>query len=368
MKGKSWAVFCISYMFLVFLSAFVVGQQSGQRIHTVVTGDTLWDLAGNYLGNPFLWPNLWEANRDKIQDPHWIYPGQEFVIPSVTPIPEVGAQFEPRVGEEGISKPISTEEAISVLATKKIPPPVVAPKMAFYGGYITEEKKVTGGYIIGSIDDKQPIGSITTFRTIYIDRGAEDNVSVGDRYAIFRIERPEKHPRTGKSLGYLVNIIGLLEVTAVHEKTSTATVIESAETIKIGDRIKPYEETIIPREVVPLPTTETLDGYLVDVKDKNKTITTFDIAYIDRGIAHGILPGDVFEIYHRDVGKGHKEAIKVSVPDRKEKLPLPDEVVGRLQVLAVRNNTATVFISNSETSNIKIGDPIRLIKKMPGEK
>jgi nucleoid-associated protein YgaU len=32
------------------------------KVHIVVKGDTLWDLAKTYLGNPYLWPQIWEKN------------------------------------------------------------------------------------------------------------------------------------------------------------------------------------------------------------------------------------------------------------------------------------------------------------------
>lgn len=52
-----------------------------QRTHTVVRGDTLWGIAQRYYGNGTLWPRVFDANRGKIKDPHWIYPGQVFVVP-----------------------------------------------------------------------------------------------------------------------------------------------------------------------------------------------------------------------------------------------------------------------------------------------
>lgn len=42
-------------------------------VHIVVKGDTLWDIAGKYLKNPFRYPELAEASH--IKDPHWIEPG-----------------------------------------------------------------------------------------------------------------------------------------------------------------------------------------------------------------------------------------------------------------------------------------------------
>lgn len=42
-------------------------------IHFVVKGDTLWDIAARYLGDPFLYPEL--AKLSLIKDPDLIYPG-----------------------------------------------------------------------------------------------------------------------------------------------------------------------------------------------------------------------------------------------------------------------------------------------------
>lgn len=48
--------------------------------HTVKKGDTLWDLAKKYLGSGTKWRQIYNLNKSKIKDPHWIYPGQVFVI------------------------------------------------------------------------------------------------------------------------------------------------------------------------------------------------------------------------------------------------------------------------------------------------
>ena len=45
------------------------------RTHVVRRGDTLWDLARAYLDNPFMWRLIYDANRDVVENPHWIYPG-----------------------------------------------------------------------------------------------------------------------------------------------------------------------------------------------------------------------------------------------------------------------------------------------------
>ena len=44
--------------------------------YSVQKGDTLWDISSKFLQNPWLWPQLWDANPE-LADPHLIYPGDK---------------------------------------------------------------------------------------------------------------------------------------------------------------------------------------------------------------------------------------------------------------------------------------------------
>jgi nucleoid-associated protein YgaU len=51
------------------------------RRYVVKSGDSLSKIAEALLGNAERWPEIFEANKDKLSDPNQIRPGQELVVP-----------------------------------------------------------------------------------------------------------------------------------------------------------------------------------------------------------------------------------------------------------------------------------------------
>ena len=56
---------------------------SGVKVeyYTIVSGDSLSKIAKQYYGNAMDYPKIFEANREVIEDPDKIYPGQKIRIP-----------------------------------------------------------------------------------------------------------------------------------------------------------------------------------------------------------------------------------------------------------------------------------------------
>jgi nucleoid-associated protein YgaU len=57
------------------------GTQGGSKTYVVVKGDSLSKIAQRFYGDAHDWKRIYEANRDQINDPDLIHPGQELRIP-----------------------------------------------------------------------------------------------------------------------------------------------------------------------------------------------------------------------------------------------------------------------------------------------
>ena len=55
--------------------------ESGPRTYTVQSGDTLWKIAEENLGDGNRFSEIYEANRDVLDNPDHILPGQELKLP-----------------------------------------------------------------------------------------------------------------------------------------------------------------------------------------------------------------------------------------------------------------------------------------------
>ncbi len=51
------------------------------QTYVVVSGDTLSKIAQKYYGDPALYTQIFQANRDVLSDPNKISPGQKLRIP-----------------------------------------------------------------------------------------------------------------------------------------------------------------------------------------------------------------------------------------------------------------------------------------------
>ena len=133
--------------------------------YTVVRGDTLWDISGRFLEEPWRWPEVWQANPD-IRNPHLIYPGDKIRLEydaegkprlivnrngvdinmnDVTDLSGNVERLSPRVREE------SLEEAIPMIPGENIRQFLVHPRV------VTSGEFASAPYIVGN--DEQRLAS-----------------------------------------------------------------------------------------------------------------------------------------------------------------------------------------------------------------
>jgi len=340
---------------------FSLGAAGAEKKHMVKKGDTLWDIAGFYYNDPFLWPVIYKANQDSISDPHWIYPGEVFVIPSV---PEQVRTLPPAEKEIIVKgKTVSAERG---KPTGKVPEETYKPyipsgkielfsvvepkgyafsqKAAFLAGFISDEKTLRSGEIIKThgIPGESGVQAIIG-ETVDLNKGTSDGVSVGNRYTIF------EWGRRVKGYGRIVHIKGILSIIKAGNEISTARLLETYEPIKESDYFMEYSPPAA-IEGKAHPITIELEGKIIAFKEEFGSVKPYAVVFITPGEGEA-KPGDIFLIYKLREGKEEGKA--------------PIVPLGKIQIVYVKGRSASGYITSlMGNMNIAVGDEIRLVGRI----
>lgn len=322
---------------------------AGARVHIVEKGDTLWDLAQRYLGNPFLWPQIWDENK-YIPNAHWIYPGDPIVITPIEPVSEekIAEEVEEAPVEEAPSEPLVTEPVRRAY-------PIAVDADLYCSGYITPELEVLPLRIIGNEDNVLKV-ALSTNDVVYLNQGEGEGVSPGDEFTIVHQVRELDHPITLKDLGEYVIQTGRLKVVATQEHTSTAQITYSCDATLVHDFLIPF----VPREVPVFTEMPPVDryssegpnakGYVVFAKDDLTSLGTGHELQIDLGARDGIAPGTRLILYRHHLSDYEQVGIEQA---------LPRKVLGEMIVFNVQESTSTGRIIQSY-QYVEIGDQVEV--------
>jgi hypothetical protein len=330
-------------------------QPPQQREHVVRRGDTLWDLARTYLDNPFHWPRIFEANRQVVEDPHWIYPAERLIIPPILQAPLAQYPITGHPALPPVSPPASAEAgptpATANAAAAAAPAPAVDLRrpVVSAGEYVTlpwlssQPEAALVGRIRAKADpaadgERMPPALYPHERVHVAVTGA---AVAGDGLLVVRAGR-----RVGMA-GRIVEPLAILRVESVTGGVAVARVVSQFGDARVGDDVM---------RMTPVPAIGTgpaeavssgLPGLLLEFLSVEPLYGTTDLAFLSVGAADGVGIGDEFAVY---------------VPATSG---APAEQVGVVRVVRAEGRSSTARVVSVSSTALQGGLPVHLIRKMP---
>lgn len=347
----------------------------GAQVHVIQPGDTLWDLAGKFYQDPYLWPQLWENNR-YILDAHWIYPGDPLVLgPAVAPVDQLAGMGDgtgdgETPGEEPAEEPIEGVQTSAEAAGA--PVPLGYESEIYCSGYIDEVDKQFPYRIIGSefenlgpdldratndVNIQGSYGRVKTARynltvgdVIYLDGGRQAGLEPGRVFTVVAPKQKVVHPKTRELFGRYYHYTGRVRVLSVQDDTAIAEIIQACDPVLVGAVLQPFEPEPVPlgrataMRPINYPTpAEQLQDTPIILFSQDELVSLFEdhVVFIDRGAEDDVTPGDIYTVYRLN---------RPGLP------PLP---IGEIAVLSVHKKSSAARIIEAKSA-VFVGDPIEL--------
>jgi hypothetical protein len=316
-------------------------------VHVVRRGDTLWDLAGRYLSDPFLWPRIFQANRDVVRDPHWIYPLERLRIPGLVVQPLTFLEVE---GERSVFFRLAERvqvERLRVHTIESAQLPVVRPGDFHRAGLLVAESEVVPVGVL--VEVRSPtIVPLETQRAIQLyDRvfmTLRAPVAVGDRLQLLR------PGRVVAAHGRLFASTGMATVEAVQGDVATVVVDLLYTSVVPGDVAVPVATFPVAAGILP-GAGAPLQARIVTFQTPHALYAVEDLAYLDLGGLAGVREGDEFVV--------------VLPPTQASWGVRPEIEIARLQVVRVTPRSAAARVTEVYHPALEVGLLARRVLAMP---
>ncbi|MBE7420566.1 MAG: LysM peptidoglycan-binding domain-containing protein [Ideonella sp.] len=320
--------------------------------HTVVRGDTLWDISKIFLRTPWRWPELWGMNLDQIKNPHLIYPGQ------VLQLVKVGDRATLRVAQPvGSAVPGNTvklsprvrAETLDNGAIPSIPLHLIGPFLNEAVVFSTDEL-ATAPRIVASQEGRV---LLSRGETAYVRGDLKGNRD----FRVFREAKPMADPDTGEVLGYEARYVGTAEfvrdgglqasldgksaqiVPATFKMTGVR--LEAG----VGDRLAPVPARDY-AAYVPHAPSQPIKGRIVSIYGEAISAGQNQIVSINRGARDGMERGHVLALWRNGA------RVTDTTDPAKPLMKLPDERIGTLFVFRTFERVSYALIIDAQ-------DPVR---------
>lgn len=310
-------------------------QPSGAgHVHTVVPGDTLWDLSQQYLGSAWYWPKVWSYNPE-IANPHWIYPGNRVrFLPSGEEVP-----MQVEAGETPSEPSPGGPEETGVQATGKIGYTPTGTHRLLLQGFVTGRELEEAGEIAGSFSEALMLSYPDN---LYIRFRKRTAVRIGSEYVIFKTIKRVDHPTKGGTAGYLTHFLGRAKVVAAGPEIVTAQITDTWDEIHRGDLIGPANEDLR-LKVSQRPNDKALEGVVLEMMVPFLTLVgEHQLVLVDRGSGDGVQVGNTFTVV-RQQDLGGTLMDPKGAQDRR----WPEESIATCMVVDVKDRASTCLMTRS---------------------
>lgn len=369
--------------------------------HVVQQGETLWGLAQQLLGDPLLWPEIYRMNTAVVEDPHWIFPGEELrLVPGAEQmaaapapggaVPEsaaapagAGADTAAARGDITVA-PAAVDTQPAQAQPVTVGNPATGPTI--FGtqgraristgslrlreqrqyravregeyrsaGYLLDAgEQLAGGTLLGNVATSS-ISRLTTassamlYGTVAVTVPPQDTVVKGELLMSFEIQR------VVPGYGAIVRPTGLLRTLdrggpGDTIKADVAAIYQAIDGGQSVIRAEPYT----PRQgvrPVAVPADGGIRGEVIDLRSPREVVNAQDMLFINKGAVDGVRLGDVFE-----VSRTSPPAAGVGT--------FP-QLQGKVLIVYVRQHTATGLLIEVDRADIRPGSAVRQILRMP---
>lgn len=325
--------------------------------HIVKRGDTLWDLAKAFLGDAYLWPEIYRLNTDQIEDPHWIYPGESLRLPGRTAAPDAPQQVAVRSSTSTVFSPRQMIVRRASFAAERPPARVRigdvtrAPYYTQIGGPRGSGQVMFGADLPG-IDKKHATTNFLPKDRLLMTPPAGSSAAERDRFIAYTLGPSEE------DVGTMVVPTAMLRVVRSPRNNEPAIVevLELYGVLDADQRVIPLDTAGSGSSAVPVPlageTGRSATLLAIHRPDVLPTIGAFVL--FDLTARDGMRVGDEVEIYRpRQVPRGD------------EGPTLPEVSIARAQVVRVTEFGTTARVTSQRQPAIRLGERVRVIARMP---
>jgi hypothetical protein len=317
------------------------------EFHTVLPGDTLWGISTKYFKDPYEWPKLWSHNA-QITNANWIFPGDLIRLRDpIAPPAESQQEVAAKTSESTLRFGAQTQPSRNIM------PSYLVGRYAF----VDEKEFDSAMKVVGGAQAKV---MMATLDTAYLKYDRDVPPVSGERLAVYEVARPiydarmkkNGEIRRGKRIGYLVEVVGEVQVRSIAPKSAEVKVVESIRPVERGMKVGELRRRF--SRVHPKGSLISAKGRIVDSISQGRISGESQFMVVNLGSKQGLKTGNILDVVRRGDELMDRNALGIPNEDGH-----PRRVLGELLVLEVQENVAITLAVNT-ARELEIGDNVEI--------